>query len=380
MMAGPQIVLMHNSWPNDPSIQHIMVAMSGGVDSSYTAWLVQQSGLPCAGMFMKNWEEDDAGNCPAEQDAADARQVADHLGLKFYARNFSAEYWDDVFEDFLNEYRIGRTPNPDILCNREIKFKVFLEHARDLGASHIATGHYARKRITDDGHQLCKAADQNKDQTYFLYAISQQQLQQALFPLADIDKTNLRQKARETGIPVHAKKDSTGICFIGEKRLQDFLVKWLPRKRGDIKTEDGQTIGQHNGAQFYTLGQRQGLGIGGVRGAAEAPWYVIGKNMDNNVLFVSQEHQHDALMSRQLSASHWNWINSAPADTSQLTAKIRYRQMDQNCMIDTSSGNMQIGFVEAQWAVTPGQSVVLYDGEVCLGGGIIETSDAPVVS
>ena len=357
----------------------IMVAMSGGVDSSLTAKLVQDSGVRCAGMFMKNWEEDDDEHCPAEQDAADARAVADHLGLKFYTRNFASEYWDDVFAGFLDEYRRGRTPNPDILCNREIKFKVFLEHANDLGFTQIATGHYARKRIVDGVHFLCKGIDTNKDQSYFLYALSQQQLQQAQFPLGDMHKNRVRELAGEAGIGVHTKKDSTGICFIGERRLQDFLAKWLPVKRGEILTADGQVIGTHNGAQFFTLGQRQGLGIGGVRGAREAPWYVIGKSMQNNSIFVSQNQSHSALMSNSLELSQVNWISIPPVAGEPLTAKIRYRQDDQACHIEQSDERLIVNFTQMQWAAMPGQSVVFYRDDICLGGGIIETTNADVV-
>lgn len=367
-----------------------MIGMSGGVDSSLTAKRVLDTGIDCAGMFMKNWEEQDDQHCPAEADADDARQVADHLGLKLYTRNFAAEYWDDVFQGFLEEYRIGRTPNPDILCNREIKFKVFAEHAEDLGASHIATGHYAQKRIQDGVHWLCRGADNNKDQSYFLYAITQQQLQRALFPIGGLHKPRVRELAEAAGIPVHAKRDSTGICFIGERRLRDFLAQWLPPKTGDICLEDGRSIGQHQGAQYYTLGQRQGLGIGGVRGAAEAPWYVIGKNMQKNTIFISQNQQHEALMSDQLKVIDLTWVSGfspgqvtghqTALDKGQLTAKIRYRQEDQNCRISVDDNHATVHFEQPQWAAMPGQSVVFYAQDVCLGGGIIDRSNAQIIN
>lgn len=357
-----------------------MIAMSGGVDSSLTARLVRDSDVPCAGMFMKNWEEQDDEHCPAEADADDARNVAEHLGIKLYTRNFAAEYWDDVFARFLEEYRIGRTPNPDILCNREIKFKVFAEHAEDLGASHIATGHYARKQVTDGIHWLCRGVDHNKDQSYFLYAITQEQLQRAVFPVGELHKPKVRELAADYGIPVHAKRDSTGICFIGERRLRDFLKQWLPPKTGPICLDDGRTIGEHTGAQYYTLGQRQGLGIGGVRGAAEAPWYVIGKNMDSNTIFVSQNQQHSALMSNQLEFDELSWVSGRPPENAHLTAKIRYRQQDQECELSVDGQRATVHFPQSQWAATPGQSVVFYEQDICHGGGIISSSNAQVVS
>lgn len=360
----------------------IMTAMSGGVDSSLSAALVRDTGIDCAGMFMKNWEEEDGQHCPAEADADDARRVAEHLGISLHTRNFAAEYWDDVFQGFLEEYRTGRTPNPDILCNREIKFKVFAEHAEDLGATHIATGHYAQKRIRDGVHWLCRGADNNKDQSYFLYAINQTQLRRALFPIGHLHKPDVRRMAEAIGIPVHAKRDSTGICFIGERRLRDFLAKWLPPKAGEIRLEDGRVIGEHHGAQYYTLGQRQGLGIGGVRGAQEAPWYVISKDMQENIIFVSQNQNHTALTSTQVEVDDLTWISGkAPADT-VLSAKIRYRQDDQDCRLEMISDNRaRVHFQTPQWAATPGQSLVLYARDVCLGGGIIESSNAqPITS
>ncbi len=365
----------------EQSPDKVMIAMSGGVDSSFSARLVQQTGVACAGMFMKNWEESDDEFCPAEADADDARKVAAHLGLPLHTRNFAAEYWDEVFQGFLDEYRRGRTPNPDILCNREIKFKVFAEHAEDLGASHIATGHYARKKVLDGVHWLCRGADSNKDQSYFLYAISQQQLQRALFPIGGLAKPAVRELAQAAGIPVHAKRDSTGICFIGERKLRDFLARWLPPRRGDICLPNGQRIGVHQGAHYYTLGQRQGLGIGGVRGAAEAPWYVIGKDMEKNILFVSQNQTDNAIMSNQLEAESLTWISGEPPSGElRLSAKIRYRQADQECELSITGDRAQVSFSQPQWAATPGQSVVFYARDICLGGGIIDRTNAPAVT
>lgn len=357
-----------------------MVAMSGGVDSSVTALLMQRQGRRIAGMFMKNWEEEDPqGHCPADEDVADARAVADLLDIPFYARNFALEYWDNVFRHFLSEYERGRTPNPDILCNKEIKFLTFVEHASDLGATTIATGHYCRKR-SEDGHSyLLKGLDQNKDQSYFLHALSQQQLAGAEFPIGELEKSQVRDFAREAGIPVHNKRDSTGICFIGERQLKGFLGRYLQDKPGRIETTDGQSVGQHRGVHFFTLGQRQGLGIGGVRGAREAPWYVIGKDLESRVVRISQEHDHPALMSDELIAEQLNWINQAPGTGTRLMAKTRYRQADQACevtAIDPAAGHCRVRFADAQWAVTPGQSVVFYDGPVCLGGGVIEWTNA----
>jgi len=357
----------------------VMVAMSGGVDSSLTAKLVQDSGVPCAGMFMKNWEEDDDTHCPAELDADDVRQVAAQIGLPIHMRNFASEYWNEVFQNFLEEYRIGRTPNPDILCNREIKFKVFAEHAEDLGASHIATGHYAQKQVIDGVHWLVRGADQNKDQSYFLYAITQTQLQRALFPIGALHKPDVRKLAEAAGLVVYAKRDSTGICFIGERRLRDFLAHWLPPKSGSICRANGQQVGEHQGAQYYTLGQRQGLGIGGVRGAAEAPWYVIGKNMQSNTIYVSQNQQNKSLLSKKLEVKNLTWVSGFVPEKQRLTAKIRYRQADQDCSLSINEEHGSVAFEQPQWAATPGQSIVFYDKAICLGGGIIDKTDAQAI-
>jgi tRNA-specific 2-thiouridylase len=358
----------------------VMVALSGGVDSAVSAYLLQSHGADIAGMFMKNWEEDDRlGACTAEEDAADAQAVADTLGIRLHRRNFAAEYWDYVFEDFLAEYRAGRTPNPDILCNREIKFKTFLEHATDLGAEYIATGHYVRSDCRDGVHRLLKGLDPNKDQSYFLYTIGQKQLARTIFPVGELLKPDVRKAANDAGLVVHDKKDSTGICFIGERNFREFLGSYLAPEPGDIRTIDGQTIARHDGLQYYTLGQRQGLGIGGVKGFPEEPWYVLHKDMDENVLYVGQGHDHPWLNAGTLEASQLSWISGVPPrEGSVLTAKVRYRQKDQACSVKAINGDrLALEFNHPQRAVTPGQSVVLYDGENCLGGGIIDWADTP---
>jgi len=361
----------------------VIVAMSGGVDSSVSALLLQAAGHSIAGMFMKNWEEDDRhGACPAEADASDAQAVADLLGIDLHRRNFAAEYWDHVFEDFLAEYRAGRTPNPDILCNREIKFKTFLEHATDLGAERIATGHYVRSDCRDGVYRLLRGRDPNKDQSYFLYTIGQRQLARTLFPVGELLKPAVREAAATAGLPVHDKKDSTGICFIGERDFRGFLSSYIPPHPGEIQTTDGRVLGEHSGLMYYTLGQRQGLGIGGVQGFADEPWYVLHKDMAANILYVGQGHEHPWLYCRRLRARQLSWVEgSAPAVGDQLTAKVRYRQQDQACAVNASSdGELLLEFAQPQRAVTAGQSVVLYDGESCLGGGIIEWADTPPAS
>jgi tRNA-specific 2-thiouridylase len=360
-----------------------MVGMSGGVDSSVSALLLKNQGLDVAGLFMKNWEEDDRfGECPAAEDAADAKSVAESMGMVLHTRNFATEYWDNVFEKFLSEYRAGRTPNPDILCNREIKFKTFLEHAEVLGADKIATGHYVRSDCKDGKHRLLRGVDYNKDQSYFLYAVGHQQLAKTLFPVGELEKPKVRELAQQAGFNVFDKKDSTGICFIGERNFTAFLAEYLPAQPGEIQTVEGQVIGQHQGLMFHTLGQRQGLGIGGVKGYQEAPWYVLHKDLDNNILYVGQGHEHPWMLSTWLEASQLTWISGqAPGAGTELTAKVRYRQPDQHVRIEQiDESRMQLRFQQAQRAVTPGQSVVLYDGEVCLGGGIIETMNTPPMS
>jgi len=357
-----------------------MVALSGGVDSAVSACLLKNNGRTIAAMFMKNWEEDDRfGTCSAEEDAADAQAVADRLGIQLHRRNFAAEYWDYVFEDFLAEYRAGRTPNPDILCNREIKFKTFLDHATDLGAEFIATGHYVRGDELDGRHRLLKGLDPSKDQSYFLYTIGQQQLARTLFPVGELLKDDVRGIAAEAGLPVHDKKDSTGICFIGERNFREFLSEYIPPAPGEIRTVEGTVIGEHDGLQFYTLGQRQGLGIGGVRGFSEEPWYALHKESGDNALYVGQGHEHPWLHSSRLEATELSWVAGVrPESGQQLTAKVRYRQQDQACVVESCDADrLVLHFDSPQRAVTPGQSVVLYDGEECLGGGIIEWADTP---
>ncbi len=358
----------------------IIVAMSGGVDSSVAALLLKESGRDIDGMFMKNWEEDDRfGTCTAAEDAADAMAVARSLGITLHTRNFATEYWDNVFEEFLSEYRIGRTPNPDILCNREIKFKTFLEHAEELGAEKIATGHYVRSDCVDGKHRLLRGLDHNKDQSYFLYAVGHRQLAKTLFPVGELDKNQVRKVAAQAGFSVSDKKDSTGICFIGERDFTAFLSEYIAARPGEIHTTRDRVVGEHQGLMFHTLGQRQGLGIGGVKGYPESPWYVLHKDMENNVLYVGQGHDHPWMLSTRLEARKLAWVSGvAPARGSRLTAKVRYRQQDQAVVITKIDGYaMEIEFEQPQRAVTPGQSVVLYDGDVCLGGGVIESMNTP---
>lgn len=356
----------------------IVVGVSGGVDSSVAALLLKRSGESIAGMFMKNWEEDDqSGVCPAEADAADAEQVCRMLGIPFHTRNFAAEYWDGVFEQFLAEYRVGRTPNPDILCNREIKFKTFLEHAEDVGAERIATGHYARVRHSHGRYELLRGLDQNKDQSYFLHAISQQALARTLFPVGELPKPEVRRIAEAAGLITAAKKDSTGICFIGERRFREFLSRFIPAQPGDIESVSGQIVGRHSGVCYYTIGQREGLGIGGRRDARPEPWFVVGKDVARNVLIVDQGESQD-LFSTRLTAHTATFIaGSPPASSFVCTAKTRYRQPDQACEVTIhEDASMSVRFAERQRAVTPGQSVVFYQDEVCLGGAVIAATDA----
>lgn len=356
----------------------VITGMSGGVDSSVSAALLKQQGMHVEGMFMKNWEEDDTQEvCTADEDVKDAQAVCDRLNIKLHRRNFATEYWDHVFEEFLTEYKQGRTPNPDILCNREIKFKTFLDHADDLGADMMATGHYVRKTKTNNEFQLLKGLDQNKDQSYFLYAINQYQLSRTLFPVGEIEKPQVRKMAESLGLNVFDKKDSTGICFIGEKRFQDFLSTYLKPNPGEIVTPDGQVIGEHNGLMYFTIGQRQGLGIGGVKNGLAEPWFVIAKAHENNQLIVGQSNHMDLMLGDTLVAKQITWISDhAPPYPLRCSAKIRYRQADQDCEVTViDSESIEVKFKQSQKAITPGQSVVFYQGDVCLGGAIIESSN-----
>jgi tRNA (5-methylaminomethyl-2-thiouridylate)-methyltransferase len=354
----------------------VICGMSGGVDSSVSAFILQQQGYQVEGLFMKNWEEDDDTDyCTAAADLADAQAVCDKLGIKLHKINFAAEYWDNVFEHFLSEYKAGRTPNPDILCNKEIKFKAFLEYAaEDLGANYIATGHYVRRRGTDDNAQLLRGLDANKDQSYFLYTLSSKQVGQSLFPVGDIEKPIVRAIAEDLGLITAKKKDSTGICFIGERKFKDFLARYLPAQPGNIRTVEGDIIGRHDGLMYHTLGQRKGLGIGGVKGAGEEAWYVVEKDLVNNELIVAQGHDHSALLSTGLIAQQLHWVDRQPIrEPLRCTVKTRYRQTDVPCTIEPiDDESIKVIFDEPQIAVTPGQSAVFYLDEVCLGGGIIE--------
>ncbi|MGB5338126.1 MAG: tRNA 2-thiouridine(34) synthase MnmA [Gammaproteobacteria bacterium] len=356
-------------------MSHIIVGLSGGVDSAVAALRLQQQGHQLAAVFMKNWDEDDAADyCPAKQDLADARAIADRLQIELQTVSFSAEYWDRVFAHFLAEYQAGRTPNPDIVCNREIKFSAFLDYATGLGAEFIATGHYARLGNTTPV-QLLKGRDIHKDQTYFLHTLTQAQLQHSLFPVGDLPKPEVRRLALRAGFPNYDKKDSTGICFIGERRFSDFLARYLRKNPGEIRSMDNEVIGTHDGLMFYTIGQRQGLGIGGRRKASGEPWYVAGKDMENNILRVVQGVDHPALYRAELRATQLHWISGSPPEMPYTcTARIRHQQPVQACTLFSRGDNeCWTRFETPQRAVTPGQSVVFYEGEVCLGGGIIET-------
>ncbi|MFZ5755631.1 MAG: tRNA 2-thiouridine(34) synthase MnmA [Pseudomonadota bacterium] len=355
----------------------VITGMSGGVDSSVAAALLIEQGYRVEGLFMKNWDEDDGTEyCTAKTDLADAQAVADRLGIKLHTANFAAEYWDNVFEHFLAEYRAGRTPNPDILCNREIKFRAFLDYALALGADFIATGHYARTRTADGHVQLLRGLDANKDQTYFLHAVGEREFARTLFPVGHLPKSEVRAIAAKYDFVNKAKKDSTGICFIGERKFADFLKQYLPAQPGRMVLPDGRDIGTHHGLMYYTLGQRQGLGIGGTRDGSEEPWYVVGKDLAGNRLVVAQG-DHPLLYARALSVHHPWWIDGrGPTLPYRCTARVRYRQADQACTIEASGDGLRVHFDQPQRAVTPGQSVVFYDGERCLGGGVIETTEA----
>jgi len=362
-----------------PGAAPVIVGMSGCVDSSVAALLLQRDGHAVGGMFMQNWVEDDRlGECQADRDRADAVRVCAMLGLPFHARNFAGEYWDRVFDSFLSEYKAGRTPNPDVLCNREIKFRTFLDHARSLGADRIATGHYARTDCLEGRHRLLRGCDANKDQSYFLYTLGQEQLASTLFPVGELPKPEVRRLAADAGLPTHAKKDSTGICFIGERNFREFLGRYIPAQPGPLRTPDGNALGEHDGVMYYTLGQRNGLRIGGLRGASDEPWYVVGKDVPANVLYVAQGVENQWLFSTRLVANELSWVaGEAPAGEFRCSAKTRYRQTDQACTVTVTSGECSVRFDEPQRAVTPGQSVVFYRDAECLGGGIIDATDAP---
>jgi tRNA-specific 2-thiouridylase len=361
----------------------VVVGMSGGVDSSVAAWLLKEQGFDVIGVFMKNWEDDDTdAYCTSRADLVDAASVADVIGIELEAVNFAAEYRERVFRLFLRDYEAGRTPNPDVLCNSEIKFRAFLEYARTLGADRIATGHYARARRTADGRvELLKAADAAKDQSYFLHRLTQKQLEPVMFPLGEMSKRDVRALARRAGLPTHAKKDSTGICFIGERPFRDFLARYLPRTPGAMITPQGRVVGTHQGLAYYTLGQRQGLGIGGTRDGDTGAWYVAGKDLAANRLIVVQGAEHPLLRRRDVDAGDVHWIAGAPPRLpGRYAAKTRYRMADAPCAVSAHRDALRARFDEPQWAPTPGQFLVIYDAEVCLGGGVIEaiTATSPV--
>jgi tRNA-uridine 2-sulfurtransferase len=365
--------------------KRIVVGMSGGVDSSVAALLLKQEGHEVVGLFMKNWEDDDTEEyCSSREDLVDAVAAAERIGMEIDVVNFSAEYKERVFNEFLTEYRGGRTPNPDVLCNAEIKFRAFLDHALALGADYIATGHYAQLRDVDGLHQLLKAEDGGKDQSYFLYRLNQSQLSKTLFPVGSLYKREVREIARREGLPNHDKRDSTGICFIGERPFREFLNRYLPADPGDIYALDGRLVGRHMGLMFYTLGQRQGLGIGGQRDGVGDAWYVADKDLKRNRLLVVQGRENRALYANRLTAVNLNWVSgSAPHCHWVYGAKTRYRQKDAPCtIVSVDDARCTIDFAEGQWAVTPGQSVVVYESRVCLGGGIIESAEkeAPTFS
>jgi tRNA-specific 2-thiouridylase len=359
----------------------VVVGLSGGVDSAVSAWLLKEQGWEVVGLFMKNWEDDDDSEyCSSRQDWLDAASVADVIGIDIEAVNFAAEYRERVFAEFLREYSAGRTPNPDVLCNAEIKFKAFLDHAMRMGAQHIATGHYARVRAVADEHrpgglrhELLRGLDTSKDQSYFLHRLDQSQLARTLFPVGELPKTEVRAIAQRIGLPNHAKKDSTGICFIGERPFRAFLNRYLPLRPGPILTPEGRQVGEHVGLAFYTLGQRKGIGVGGQRSGSGEAWYVARKDMQTNTLWVVQGHDHPWLQCESLLAQQVHWISGQPpAQDRRLGAKTRYRQTDAACVLGRSSDDtLTLRFDTPQWAVTPGQSAVLYDNQVCLGGGVI---------
>ena len=355
--------------------ERIVVGLSGGVDSAVAALLLKRAGHEVVGVFMKNWEDDDDLHCTSREDLVDAAAVADVIGIELDAVNFAAEYRERVFAHFLREYRAGRTPNPDVLCNSEIKFRAFLDHALALGAGRIATGHYARVRRAGARVELLKAVDASKDQSYFLHRLTQEQLAPVVFPLGGLEKRRVREIAREAGLPVHAKRDSTGICFIGERPFREFLARYLPRTPGPMLTPAGREVGRHMGLAYYTLGQRQGLGLGGTRGGPEAPWFVAAKDLARNALVVVQGHDHPMLHASRVEAIEPHWIaGEAPALPARLAAKTRYRMADAACSVEAADGGLRATFDAPQFAPTPGQYLVLYEGDVCLGGAVIASA------
>ena len=376
-------ILTANSPDTRPASDiRVIVGMSGGVDSSVSAYLLQQQGFQVEGLFMKNWEEDDTDEyCAAAEDLKDAQAVCDKLGIKLHTINFATEYWDNVFEYFLEEYKAGRTPNPDIMCNKEIKFKAFLEFAcEDLGADYIATGHYVQRDYRDGKWAMIRGNDDNKDQSYFLYTLSDKQVGQTLFPVGNIEKPEVRAIAEKAGLLTHNKKDSTGICFIGERKFKDFLQQYLPAQPGKIESAEGDVIGEHDGLMYHTLGQRKGLRIGGLANAGDEPWYVVEKDLLRNVLIVGQGHNHPRLFSNGLIGNQLHLVSREPLDAPiKCTVKTRYRQQDVACtlspnlVVEGEEPTFTVSFDQAQSSVTPGQSVVFYQDEVCLGGGIINT-------
>lgn len=352
----------------------VVIGLSGGVDSAVSAYLLKKQGYEVIGLFMKNWEDDDDSEyCSSRQDLIDATAVADLLDIDIEAVNFAKEYKERVFSEFLKEYQAGRTPNPDVLCNSEIKFKAFLDHAIKLGADLIATGHYARNREVDGKFQLLKGLDPNKDQSYFLHRLNQHQLSKALFPVGELKKTEVRKIAKEIGLPNATKKDSTGICFIGERPFREFLNRYIANKPGLIKNDHGEVLGRHIGLSFYTLGQRKGIGIGGNKEGNGQPWFVARKDLVNNVLYVVQGHDHPWLKTEVLNAVKPSWISGEAPEQKHLSVKTRYRMPDEPCLIlEADNAKLSLKSDEPLWAVTPGQSAVLYDGDICLGGAIIE--------
>jgi tRNA-specific 2-thiouridylase len=360
----------------DNSQVKVVVGMSGGVDSSVSAYLLKEQGYQVEGLFMKNWEEDDNDEyCAAAEDLKDAQAVSDKLGITLHTINFAAEYWDNVFEYFLAEYKAGRTPNPDIMCNKEIKFKAFLEFAaQDLSADYIATGHYVQRSNETGNWQMLRGLDDNKDQSYFLYTLGEQHIAQTLFPIGHLEKPRVREIALEQNLVTHDKKDSTGICFIGERKFKDFLAQYLPAQPGDIETAEGKIIGKHDGLMYHTLGQRKGLLIGGMKEYGEEPWFVVEKDIERNMLIVGQGANHPRLYSTGLLANQLHWVDrKGPQRPIRCSVKTRYRQQDISCQImPNTDGSLLVEFDEPQKAVTPGQSAVFYQNEICLGGGIIE--------